>query len=297
MNKTEFLQALEAGLSSASPDERVAAMQYYTEYLDDAGPDREAEAINELGSPQKIAADILGASSASAESWTPPQKAAPTADTKATPSFEAAPEEPANTSAAEANTGAAPEPEAPRPHKGSFSDMPDPPTYGDATGGYNGPGHGGQQSNRGYAPPPIYDQPAGGQNQYNTNHYNTKNNNLAKIILIVLVAIVLFPVIGGGFAVLAGLLIAFAVLMFCPVIIGIALILAGIGVVVAGALLIPIFMGAGLLFIGGGVFLIGIGLIASYLGGKLMSKGIGAIFGGVFGGLQTLFNKIFHRAG
>ena len=60
MNKAEFLQALEGGLAAASPEERVAAIQYYTEYLDDAGPEREAEVIAELGSPAKVAADILG---------------------------------------------------------------------------------------------------------------------------------------------------------------------------------------------------------------------------------------------
>lgn len=73
MTKTEFLQALETGLATASPEERVAAMQYYTEYLDDAGAGHEAEALAELGDPQKIVDEILGASAGDGDSWAPPK--------------------------------------------------------------------------------------------------------------------------------------------------------------------------------------------------------------------------------
>lgn len=72
MNKTEFLRQLEAGLARATPDERVAAMQYYTEYLDEAGPEREAEVLEELGDPARIVAEILGSPAEGGESWTPP---------------------------------------------------------------------------------------------------------------------------------------------------------------------------------------------------------------------------------
>ena len=71
MNKATFLQALEAGLAAATPEERTAAMQYYTEYLDEAGPEHEAEALAQLGSPEKVAADILG-SPQPTSGWTPP---------------------------------------------------------------------------------------------------------------------------------------------------------------------------------------------------------------------------------
>ena len=37
MNKSEFLENLREGLQGVAPEERVAALQYYTEYLDDAG--------------------------------------------------------------------------------------------------------------------------------------------------------------------------------------------------------------------------------------------------------------------
>ena len=72
MNKSEFLESLREGLQGVAPEERVAALQYYTEYLDDAGPDREQEVLDELGSPQEVAAMIRAESGG--DGWTPPAK-------------------------------------------------------------------------------------------------------------------------------------------------------------------------------------------------------------------------------
>lgn len=49
---------LAAELSKMPRGEMQAAMEYYDEYFDEAGPEREQEAIRELGSPEKIAAQI-----------------------------------------------------------------------------------------------------------------------------------------------------------------------------------------------------------------------------------------------
>lgn len=59
MNKKEYLARLEALLSGISEEERQAAMEYYTDYLEDAGPEGEAQAIEHLGSPEIVAAAIL----------------------------------------------------------------------------------------------------------------------------------------------------------------------------------------------------------------------------------------------
>lgn len=58
MNRQEFMYRLAAELSKMPRDEMRAAMEYYDEYFDEAGPEREQEAIQELGSPEKIAAQI-----------------------------------------------------------------------------------------------------------------------------------------------------------------------------------------------------------------------------------------------
>ena len=58
MNRVEFLAELEQRLSGIPEEERQAAIQYYADYLADAGEENEAEAIRELGNPEKVAESI-----------------------------------------------------------------------------------------------------------------------------------------------------------------------------------------------------------------------------------------------
>lgn len=58
MNRQEFMNRLAAELSRLPKEEVQAAMEYYSEYFDEAGPEREQETIKELGSPSKIATQI-----------------------------------------------------------------------------------------------------------------------------------------------------------------------------------------------------------------------------------------------
>lgn len=58
MNRQEFMNRLAAELSRLPKEEIQAAMEYYSEYFDEAGPEREQETIAELGSPAKIATQI-----------------------------------------------------------------------------------------------------------------------------------------------------------------------------------------------------------------------------------------------
>ncbi|MDO4289160.1 MAG: DUF1700 domain-containing protein [Eubacterium sp.] len=60
MNRAQFLAALKRHLRSLPEEERSSALEYYTEYFDEAGSAREAEIIAELGSPAKLAAQIRG---------------------------------------------------------------------------------------------------------------------------------------------------------------------------------------------------------------------------------------------
>ena len=59
MTRTEFLSALEQLLASLPEDERKDALAYYEDYLDAAGPEHEAQAIAELGTPEEVARKIL----------------------------------------------------------------------------------------------------------------------------------------------------------------------------------------------------------------------------------------------
>jgi uncharacterized membrane protein len=61
MNRSQFLAELAKLLENLPPEERSNALAYYEEYLIDAGPEGEAEAIAALGSPAQVAAEIIGA--------------------------------------------------------------------------------------------------------------------------------------------------------------------------------------------------------------------------------------------
>lgn len=55
MNRLEFMQRLEALLSDISPSEREEALQYYNDYLNDAGVENEQEVLDAMGSPEQLA--------------------------------------------------------------------------------------------------------------------------------------------------------------------------------------------------------------------------------------------------
>lgn len=58
MNRIEFMRELERLLSDISPSEREEALQYYNDYLNDAGEENEEEVITSWGTPEKVAATI-----------------------------------------------------------------------------------------------------------------------------------------------------------------------------------------------------------------------------------------------
>ena len=59
MNRADYMAALRRALSVLPEEERANALRYYEEYFDDAGPENETKAIEELGEPAKVAAQIL----------------------------------------------------------------------------------------------------------------------------------------------------------------------------------------------------------------------------------------------
>ena len=54
MNRAEFFRQLEQQLQRVSKEEANAALEYYREYFDEAGPENEEQVIEELGSPGNI---------------------------------------------------------------------------------------------------------------------------------------------------------------------------------------------------------------------------------------------------
>lgn len=58
MTRLEFLMQLRQALTGMPAEELENAVQYYVNYLDDAGPEKEAQALQELGDPASIAKQI-----------------------------------------------------------------------------------------------------------------------------------------------------------------------------------------------------------------------------------------------
>ena len=58
MTRQEYMQQLAALLDAMPEAERRDALDYYEEYFDAAGPEKEAQTIQELGSPQNVAEKI-----------------------------------------------------------------------------------------------------------------------------------------------------------------------------------------------------------------------------------------------
>ena len=57
--RDEYLAELRHYLRKLPPDDYKSAMEYFTEYLDEAGPENEAQAIRDLGTPKEAASEIL----------------------------------------------------------------------------------------------------------------------------------------------------------------------------------------------------------------------------------------------
>ena len=61
MDREHFLWELRIRLEGRIPEDRLeAVMAYYNAYFDDAGPEREQEVLNGLGTPAQVARQILG---------------------------------------------------------------------------------------------------------------------------------------------------------------------------------------------------------------------------------------------
>ncbi len=58
MNRKEFMNELRGALFAVSEEEREEALQYYNDYLDDAGVENEQKVLAEWESPEKLAESI-----------------------------------------------------------------------------------------------------------------------------------------------------------------------------------------------------------------------------------------------
>ncbi|WP_158584428.1 DUF1700 domain-containing protein [Lachnotalea sp. AF33-28] len=59
MNRNEYLEILDRQLRRLPADDREKAMEYYREYFDEAGPEQEEAAVEELGDPREVARQLI----------------------------------------------------------------------------------------------------------------------------------------------------------------------------------------------------------------------------------------------
>lgn len=59
MSREEYLRVLSRELRRLPKDEYEKAMDYYVEYFEEAGPEKEQEIIADLGEPKEVAAQII----------------------------------------------------------------------------------------------------------------------------------------------------------------------------------------------------------------------------------------------
>lgn len=61
MNRTEYLKQLDKYLKRLPAEDYQNAMEYFTEYFDEAGPEGEEQVIRELGTPKEASSELLAA--------------------------------------------------------------------------------------------------------------------------------------------------------------------------------------------------------------------------------------------
>ena len=59
MNREEYMKRLEYRLRRLPKEDYDKALAYFTEYFEEAGPDNESQAIEDLGSPEMAADQII----------------------------------------------------------------------------------------------------------------------------------------------------------------------------------------------------------------------------------------------
>lgn len=243
MNKETFLIQLEKMLYDIPKEERDEAMDYYRSYFDDAGAENEALVIEELESPQAIAASIKeGLNSGgdmSAFLKNPPQVREETAQSG---TYQNGKQQKPDSSSTDSPFGSAAH------ASGSYQ--------GTAAGaGASGSFQNGA-SGAGTSGGTFYRRYNESENKYNKGAGRTMDKT-AKIILIIILAICTLPVWGGIFSVTLGIagtvIAAVIVLGICSVV----FLIGGIICAVVGILrLCTLSLVYGLLTFGTGLLLV-----------------------------------------
>ncbi|MBQ9886852.1 MAG: DUF1700 domain-containing protein [Lachnospiraceae bacterium] len=253
MNRYEFMNRLSNLLSDVSESEREEALTYYREYFDDAGILNEQNVINELGSPEQVAATIkeglegyTGGGIYNKDNY---DKDNYNTDNNYTNNYN---------------------------------------TDNDYTNNYNTNNYNTGNYTTEDLPAKINSAGEGGDNKGETPE---KKDNTLTIVLIVIACIIGLPVIAGlaGTAIglisaLFGILLAACILV---IVLPIAFTVGGIGAIIAGVIRFTTDAAVGVLWCGAGLILIGLGILGFIIFWLYYFK----MLPGLFRWIKSLFTK------
>lgn len=255
MNRKEFMERLEALLGVIPEEERREALQFYTDYFEDAGEENEARVIEELVSPEKVAAvirtDLAGDGDDSGE-FTENGYSDSRFEQRADP--------------------------VPRPNR-----------YKRAEGGYTYHSTEGQQSYRSSSYGNDSYDPNGGYSE------PPRTSRILKIVLVILIALAVasfaWPVLLAAAGIVIGLVCA-AIGLFAGLVLGgVALIIVGIVIFVLGLTKLLAAFPVALLTSGSGLLIFILGLILTVAAVKLCI----VVYPAIFRGIVNIFRWPLHH--
>ena len=263
MNRVEFMTELAILLQNIPAEERREAMQYYSDYFDDAGAENEAKILEELGSPEKIAEEVKAGLKSNNDEVHEYRETGYT-DTR----FESK-EMPAEYNADSGTENA----ESERHNAGA--------------GTYNSENDGEDQ----YASGKYYY--CGEENP--DKKVPTDAGKIFKIVLIILAAIIaipiVVPVVAGVASALIGILIAAFAVFLVLVVASAAVAISGVSLFVAGLATLLGHFASGLVLAGMGMILTVLGIIATVASVRLCFL----VWPAMFKGIVWVCRKLFQR--
>lgn len=272
MSRREFMEELKKLLSGISDEERDEALQYYEDYFEEAGSGNEELVIQELGSPQKVAAmikaDLEEGSEKSGEftEWGYTDERFEEKETPATK----------EQAASETETDAEEE-----SHRRGYS-------YGTGkkSQGYS---YGGNETGKGY----TYN--GNGTEGSGSGKKAPWTSRTLKIVLVILIIIAVlpgvFPVLISILAVVAALIFAAALFFAVLVIASAVLALAGICVMIGGGVSLTADFPAAVMTMGIGILLFVVGIILTAASVKLCL----VMYPAIYRAVVNICRRIVHR--
>lgn len=274
MSREQFMSRLTELLQDLSPAEREEAIQYYNDYLDDAGDENLPEVIASLGTPEELALSIRsglnegGAEGEFTESGYHVGRVHSQNEIMMTDPADAQ-------KTGEQGTEQAAQNEAPE-----FEKNPD-NAYYQKQYYENTQGKG------------VYGRRSTDEGEL----LPKKKMSAGMLALVITLAIFTFPLwiglLAAVFGIAFSLLCVLAALAFSFVVIAVALVVGGLMVIGAGILEIAAAPAGALCIVGAGLILLAFGVLFTWLLVFLCAKGIPAAWNGI----KWLWNKIFHRGG